>query len=275
MKARIGQWLLASTGAVAGLAVLAVHAPNRIKLLGLFAVAIGFLEGYGIGQFAQHGRVPSRRLVGLAAFAIIVAGQIGATWEAHRLYDRTLREQYRADPTALFAGRVGFEPGSAMAEILQETRRERAERLDRLTSLSAYLKHRVSAVGSWSQPWPAVLWGAEILIAGAAGTWIALRQLPAAFCRTCESWREAQRSVLVDGPTAERVLEILEIDPGDPLSPACRMNVSFIACRCPDAAPEIECVLESPSVKPLGTAHPDPETRTRLGNLLDGVRPLG
>ena len=172
------QWLLLSSVAVFVLTLCAVHAPSRIKLLGLFAVAYGLLAGWGTGQLARISGIHSRRIVAIVSFGVIIAGQVGMALESHRLFAAELRRQYQADPIAALLKQLPFpqqpKDQAKLKETIEQNRRERARRLAELTSFSAYLQHRVKSL-SWSQPWAVLLWAVEVLLASAAGAFLAGR----------------------------------------------------------------------------------------------------
>jgi hypothetical protein len=153
-------WLLLSVVAVSVLAIAAVHAPARMKLLGLFALLYGLLAGWLLGKAA---RATSRRLSKLQlvlSFLLIATGQCGVTTESHRLHRAAVMQQFERSPEAKLP----------RADKMRQLLREGAH-------FSAYLQYRVSRLGAWPEPWPAVFWGFEVLVCGAAGTWLTARLL--------------------------------------------------------------------------------------------------
>ena len=159
-RAGLLQWLLLSVVAVSVLTIVAVHAPARIKLLGLFAVFYGLLAGWLLGKAARATSRRFSRLQLVLSFLLIAAGQCGVTAESHRLHRAAVMQQFERSREAK----------SPRANEMRQLLREGAH-------FSAYLRYRVSPLGVWYEPWPAVFWGFEVLVCGAAGTWLTARLL--------------------------------------------------------------------------------------------------
>ena len=151
-------WVLLSLVIVTAITLVAIQAPPRVKLIGLFAVGYGLLTGWLIALAAGPTRfVPGRPGVAVT-FVLITLGQCGLALESHRLHRAAEFRTFEKSP---------------------QSRLPQAERLRHLlheaTRFSVYQRHRLSALGQWPSPWPMLFWTGEVLLAGALGTWLACR----------------------------------------------------------------------------------------------------
>jgi hypothetical protein len=166
-----------------GLAIIAAHAPPRVRLLGLFPVAHGLIAGWLLTQVAAGVRRQTSRGATLLATALIAASLLGTTFESHRMFAAKVRAQFTAAATDLLDGkwlsqlsagatakeRAEFE---RVKQDLAKARRDRRRLLSDRSSFRDYLGHRVLALGVWRSPWPQLLWACEILLATTAGTFL-------------------------------------------------------------------------------------------------------
>jgi hypothetical protein len=158
----------------------AAHAPGRVKLLGLFAVAFGLLAGSALGALARFLQVEQRTAMLPVAVILISAAQLGMALESWRVYRAEVRETLQADvPLPV--------PESLKSSIREDRRRMMAERM----SFPAWLRHRVSPLKVQSRPWPELLFGAELVLGIAAGVW--------AFRRASRRAAESLNSTRSDG----------------------------------------------------------------------------
>lgn len=183
----VASWLVMSVVAVAALSLTGAYVPARIKLLGLFAPACGLLAGWIVGQLARQNSAKNRRLVSAVSLVLLASGLVGMTIETHRRRAVQIRYQYGADPkTAMLLhvmqndSLVPHDDDSTrgqqrMQDTFQLAAQQRKRRLEELTSLNGYLKHRVSPLGEWPFPWPAVFWAGEVFAGSIAGAWLAGR----------------------------------------------------------------------------------------------------
>ncbi len=163
-------WL--GLGLISGLILIisAVHAPARIKLLGLFSIGFGLMLGSWLSFLAQkcfsdlhltdHWRGKT-----LLAGALIVAAIAGIGLESHRLWKRDLLRSREED-------RRRVATMSLAGSQLLEQERATWERIDRDdTRFSEFLKRRTQTLqlGTVSS---VSIWLLEILIGGVAGTWL-------------------------------------------------------------------------------------------------------
>ena len=178
---RIAQWFVMAAAAVAGLSFAAVTAPPRLKLLGLFAIALGALAGWIAGRLARWREVWQPRMVAAVTFLLIGAGLVGTTLENHRRYAAAMRPTYAIDPKMAILmrtlerppgrGEKGSRGDDPFLKAADEHQQAPAER----TTLTAYLRHRVRPLGNWSTAAAISLWVAEVLAGSAAGAWVARR----------------------------------------------------------------------------------------------------
>jgi len=162
-------WLAAGILCVGAFSLFCVHAPPRLKLLGLFAVAHGVVSGWILAQLARSFGIRDRRRLTLAAFAVIFAAQIGMAAESHRVRVEQFRTQQASDPSSLTAAlRIEQAPPPDDPEAFAQWRQMR-EPVREMTTFAAYLRHRFSALGPLEGPWPWLVWIAELVAAGIAG----------------------------------------------------------------------------------------------------------
>jgi len=194
-------WFVIGSIAVALLFSASVHLPQRVKLPGLSGVVLGILAGWGLGWWAAAKNLQRPVLVVILTCGMIAAGEVLAAVETHRLglkpeksgakpeqiqrdmVTEGMRQYYAQEPGDLTEkelarwreGRDFFERGE---QQLKEARK--AARLHR--SFYGYLANRVDQKtwGKWDYPWPAVFWGAEIVLGSTAGAWLAFRSWRAA-----------------------------------------------------------------------------------------------
>ncbi|MDA0833528.1 MAG: hypothetical protein O3A29_09610 [Planctomycetota bacterium] len=179
-KVSIVEWLISSVLALTVIGIVAVNLPARVKLLGWFAIAVGLLAG-GVLRYLQKtwGLSPGRRWTILAAVLIVTLQSgigVGTWWRQAAILDK----QNESHPILqqLQSSRIDAEAGGEEShdqqEMLQYERLLR-EDLARERSFERYLQKRLTAVGSFDRPWPALVWCLEVLAGTFAGTYI--------FCR--------------------------------------------------------------------------------------------
>lgn len=189
----IALWLAMGTVGAAMLFSAAVHMPQEIKRVGLFAVALGALAGWGLGQWAAVRKLHGSRVVVGLTWVLIVAGEVLAAVQTHRLGvnpDRSELKPEQFDHDMITEGMRQYfaqEPEDLTEEGRERWRRDREQfaegerrreielesrRLHR--SFYGYLANRIPKKwGHWSYPWPAIFWGAEVLLGSTLGTWLA------------------------------------------------------------------------------------------------------
>jgi hypothetical protein len=172
MERTVG-WFLLVLLAVAATSGLAGHVPARVRLLLLFPVAFGLLVGSAAGYLAAglelRGTVRTALLSGL----LTVAGLANVARIAYGELAAQARRAVKEDPQRLLALRL-LEAGD-----LRDSRiRQRYHELRAAVrpTFGDYLASRFATMFGWeSPPWPALIWGCEVLVAGVAAAWTTRR----------------------------------------------------------------------------------------------------
>jgi hypothetical protein len=169
------QWFIATGLAVWGLSALSGQLPSRVRLLLLFAIAFGLLIGWGAGVIADE--IGARRSWPAAAITAVltVAGLTNVAIAGYRQSVERARAIVAADPQQLTALRVLEGAINHDPELRQRYLEERA-RLE--PEFGSYLMRRLLVFGRLPSPWPAVIWGAEIIAGAVAAVWMFLRRRP-------------------------------------------------------------------------------------------------
>jgi hypothetical protein len=183
-------WLVVGIAGVGLLFVASVHFPDTIKVPGLFAVGLAAVAGFGLGHWGTAMNIRPTAAVAIAAWLAIAGGEVIATIKTNSdrvAYLRTQREwqDLTGHPIEEALKRSLDEQPAAQSEEQKRRQQEirdqiefgesyRRERLERLT-FYGFLKERIpKAWGKWTYPWPAVFWGAEIIVGSTLGAWLML-----------------------------------------------------------------------------------------------------
>ncbi|MSR57446.1 MAG: hypothetical protein EXS05_07220 [Planctomycetaceae bacterium] len=184
----VASWLVLGTLAVGLLFLASVHAPQRVKLPLITPVALGIAAGWGLGRWALARRLSVPKFVLIASFGLIAAGEIGVAVESYRLGKPELqrvvnRLAFQDDGLAHQIDRAFIEQAGDPAtrdqfqrqsDLAQRRRQDELDRQQWLLTFAGYLEHRIpKAWGRWPNPWPAIFWGAEVLLASSLGAWLA------------------------------------------------------------------------------------------------------
>jgi hypothetical protein len=189
------QWLLVGAAGAALWFVVAEQAPQRIKLFVFFPILVESLAAWGLGRWGAYRSVRAGGLFLLSSGLIIAACHLLTAVKTHRDGVRTMLAQKRwqqpVDPvSAKFKEFVETAPEDESPEareqrlaVLAAIERGEAmhkEQRDYLT-FYGFLANRIPKEwGRWPYPWPAVFWGAEVLIGSTVGAWLAWWTLRAA-----------------------------------------------------------------------------------------------
>jgi hypothetical protein len=169
-------WFLLAGGAVAVLAYAAAHLPR--KPLALLAVAYAAVATWVLLWLAGELRLKAgRRMVAVVAGCVIV-GQLGVAWESHRAFAAAVRTYWGPDPRAGMLAQMRRSGAAAEdVAVMEAAVTERRQALSARTSISAWLRHRLSQIRRFdaSSAWPAVIWVLEILAGTTAGLLIGWR----------------------------------------------------------------------------------------------------
>jgi hypothetical protein len=167
------QWFFLAFLGTAILTVVAVHAPARIKLIGLFSIAFGMVVGFGLGILARSLGLTRNTASVMTIVGVIAAGLVGMTVESHRLWSAKEWDAFQKSPAGQMAMRTARSeqaPDDLKASVQESIDRQRES-----LQFRSYLTRRISTTGNWKEPWPLIFWLAEIALASTAGSW--------AFCR--------------------------------------------------------------------------------------------
>jgi hypothetical protein len=186
-KRSVGSWLFVSALALTGLAIIAAHAPPRVRLLVLFPVAHGLLAGWLLMRVGVAVQLRTSRTTTILATVFIAAGLLGTMFESHRMYAAKVRRDFSAAAPNFFDTKrlsVPLDEATAeeraeferMKKDLETARRDRNRLLARRAGFRGYLTYHVSSLGGWPFPWPELLWGGEMLLATIAGALLFHRQ---------------------------------------------------------------------------------------------------
>ncbi|WP_437206113.1 hypothetical protein [Planctomicrobium sp. SH664] len=156
-------WLGCGALGAAVLSVTGTFAPLSLKRLVLFHGLYGAACGYVLGWLAEEIQPPPGRWLFAAVFLLSVGGCVNLAWLSFRQFE-TSRRGLAAEQSEQVAALNMLEK---MGPTDPESRaRYAAERRKYAPEFTDYLAHRVSALGTWSTPWPEFFWLAECLTAG-------------------------------------------------------------------------------------------------------------
>ncbi len=172
VRIRFFQWILLGGVALFVLGLVFVHAPQRVKLLGIFSIAYGAAAGGILAYLAKSFRIHFPTTAFVIAYLLIVVGLIGSTFQSWQIYASNLEERYAVDPTAMFLSKADGEQRLQLQQLIEDQQKDRELQLAQLTSFSAYLRQRVAALGDWPAIAATSFWIVELLLAGFAGGWI-------------------------------------------------------------------------------------------------------
>ena len=159
-------WLIVGTLAVGTLSILAGLAPPAAKKLVLLPVLFGCASGLVLGFLARELRIPRGGFLWSVSAMILLAGGLHLMSVSYRQFHEMAAAAAAANPQdamALSLMEQAAEHDPEIAASLREHRRQRDPQLE------DYLAHRVSPLGTWPAPWPALFASVELLLATAAG----------------------------------------------------------------------------------------------------------
>ena len=169
-----GAWLQWLVMAVLALVVLTLAAAYAPKMIGLFLIGYGLAAGGILGWLARLCGLAGRVLP-MSCAVLIAVGTVGLTLRTHQLWtERTLALVKETNARSPFPslGSINGLPGDIRGSF-QQALATRSPRTD----FPAYLHDRLTPLGDVPSPWPAVIWGAEVAFAAAAGAWLAHRMV--------------------------------------------------------------------------------------------------
>lgn len=179
------EWTVSAAIAVTVIGIVGIQLPPRVKLLGLFAIVVGLFAGVMLRFLMQIWNLPPHRLRTAVATVLILTVQVGmgvgAWYRQAAILDEQneshpILQQLEAEKLKLVQHDAEGEPDESeerqkTLQSIDEFERSLREDLERERSFGRYLQKRLSAVGVFDPPWPAVFWIAEVLAGTCAGVW--------------------------------------------------------------------------------------------------------
>lgn len=174
-------WLALGAIFLTAVTLLCAHAPARIRLLGLFAVAYGLFSGYALKHLARIVALRQAGAIIALTFVAVAAGQSALTLESYRIaaaaHASEMQRELESDKSRAALALIlqsSAPPADSQARQMFD---EMQETLGIRMSFANYLARRFSTLGQWSSPWPEIFWSVEILMSAAAGAWMASRPM--------------------------------------------------------------------------------------------------
>lgn len=165
-------WLALGTVVEGAVASLLGSGPERIRALLLFPVGFGLLTGGGLAFAAREFGVRPRWLVTGLSCLVVAGGLIVVARSAYGELVALARDRVREDGKLVLGLRL-LEDQAATDPAQLKSYLDLRMAVD--PQFEDYLMGRVSALGIWRAPWPAVIWGAEVLLATGATGWLVWR----------------------------------------------------------------------------------------------------
>ncbi|MBN73682.1 MAG: hypothetical protein CME32_30885 [Gimesia sp.] len=175
-------WLIIGLILMTALSLLAVHLPERLKLILVYAVVYGLVAGAMLSTLAVKTGLTVTRGILLTIVILTIAGQGLVLYLSHQRYQAATLRQFKLDQTTLVIDRMfatGEPPEDPQArkeydqvlEQFQAAKKERQEKKQHLLKISSYLEHRISPVAQLNAPWPLLFWLVELTLCCVAAVW--------------------------------------------------------------------------------------------------------
>lgn len=176
------QWLIVALILMTALSLLAVHLPERLKLLLVYAIVYGLISGGALTTLAVKFGLPSNKKLILTIVCLIIFGQSLVLSLSHQRYKKATLKQFKADQTSIVLDRMfsaGEPPEDPEAREqyeqflnqFQAAKADRREKEQRLLQISSYLQHRLSPVANLRTPWPHLFWFLELVLCCLSAIW--------------------------------------------------------------------------------------------------------
>ena len=186
-------WLTVGIAGVGLLFVASVHFLNAPKVPGLF-LGLGAVAGVGLGFWGKVMSIQPTWAIAIAAWLAISGGEVLSTVKENHdrvayLRTRPENQDSPADPiTEGLKRALEVEPAvltdqqrrqqmrsASILEAGESRRRERLAKVQEKLTFYGFLHERIpEAWGKWRHPWPAVFWGAEVVLGSTLGAWLAI-----------------------------------------------------------------------------------------------------
>lgn len=188
-RAGFFQWFAISLILITALSLIAVHLPERLKLLLVFAIVYGLIAGGGLTTLAVKMGLSVKRPILISLVCLIIFGQSLTLYLTHQRYKESMQRQFQADQTLLVLERMqrtGAPPEDSEArqqydQVVQQIDKAKAERKAKekqLLKISSYLQHRISSITSLGTPWPELFWFCELIGCCFAAIWASRQVAP-------------------------------------------------------------------------------------------------
>lgn len=269
-------WLGVSIVLAILIGVLFSAMPARFRLLGLLGIAQGIAVGVLVGQIARPFKLHYTKL---ALFGGFVAGAASVVvtailwWQG---WAEQLKQSTKPRPDAALAAQMLAQmkkPDGADPEQLkayEESRRQFSKFLDAEsappeTDFPAWLAHRASLLKTG--PAAAIVIGLlELLLAGAASSFLARSAANAPFCSQCQNWRRVVRSQTFAAPLPESLTTAISSLELESVTGA---TVDLSSCDCKQR-PHVNLQLSSQKAgRQLSDADLSEQQFSELKRLLD------
>lgn len=173
---RLIVWFLLGAVVVGAVSGMLGAGPERIRALLLFPVAFGLLTGAALAFAAWESGIRSRFQVTLLSCLLVSGGLLLVARQAYAELASLARARVREDSQRLVGLRLMKDDAERDPKYLK---RYLEQRMATKPQFEDYLMGRVSALGIWRSPWPAVCWIVEVLLGTAAAGWLVWRMMTA------------------------------------------------------------------------------------------------
>lgn len=170
---RTACWLVAGIAAIFVLSVAASFAPAEMKRLFVFPMVFGAIGGYVLGWLAGEFELHPRRGLIVACAALVLLGGVNLGWVSYRRFAEVQARWVREHPDEAATMRM-VQRLSEFDPELADGFESRRPLLD--PTFLDYLEHRTKGLGRLRRPWPAVIWGGELILASVAGVFVFRRR---------------------------------------------------------------------------------------------------
>ena len=188
-------WMMVGAAGVALLFVVAEQLPQRFKVPVFFMMGLETAAAWGLGRWGVARMIRPTMWFALAVWGLLAGSFVLMAVKTHRDGVKIMRAQKQwqespGDPISENLKQFLMQEPEGESdqdrerrlEMLADVERGEAMRKQRLEYLTfyGYLSNRIPKEwGKWRFPWPAVFWGAEILLGSTWGAWLALWTLRA------------------------------------------------------------------------------------------------
>ncbi len=165
-------WFVTLLIAAAFVSRLVAGLPPGWRRLMVTAGVLGVLAGAASGAWAKTLALPSDRGMMLLAACLGMSAAVGYHLFSYRLIQLQADARVQAEPHALLALSLMEKEANADPTLRSQLRRMK---MTYGPTVEDYLAYRLSALGDWPPPWPALFAGCEVLFAGFVSGWLFTR----------------------------------------------------------------------------------------------------